>query len=132
MSEHSITGKKVAFLATDAVEDLADLVDVGARRRADRPEQVLEDEFMEDADAQRPPFGGMVGREGVHQGRVPQLGRDPAAVLDDDRLLRETLRFLLEGEGYTVVEAEDGERGLRALSEHDPCAAVVDLADTPA
>jgi two-component system phosphate regulon sensor histidine kinase PhoR len=53
--------------------------------------------------------------------------RRPVLIIDDDRALRETLRFLLEGEGYTVVEAEDGERGLRALREHDPCAVVVDL-----
>jgi two-component system phosphate regulon sensor histidine kinase PhoR len=51
----------------------------------------------------------------------------PILIIDDDRLLRETLRFLLEGEGYAVVEAENGEHGLRALHEHDPCAAVVDL-----
>ena len=51
----------------------------------------------------------------------------PILIVDDDRLLRETLRFLLEGEGYSVVEAENGEQGLRAMQEHDPCAAVVDL-----
>ena len=51
----------------------------------------------------------------------------PVLIIDDDRVLRETLRFLLEGEGYTVVEAEDGERGLRAVTEHAPSAAVVDL-----
>ena len=51
----------------------------------------------------------------------------PILIIDDDRLLRETLRFLLEGEGYAVVEAENGEHGLRVLHEHDACAAVVDL-----
>lgn len=51
----------------------------------------------------------------------------PILIVDDDRLLRETLRFLLEGEGYTVIEAENGEHGLRALSEHNPYAAIVDL-----
>jgi signal transduction histidine kinase len=57
----------------------------------------------------------------------PSSTSRPILIIDDDRILRETLRFLLEGEGYAVVEAEDGERGLRALSEHDPCAVVVDL-----
>jgi signal transduction histidine kinase len=57
---------------------------------------------------------------------VAQVAR-PILIIDDDRMLRETLRFLLEGEGYAVVEAEDGERGLRALGEHDPCAIIVDL-----
>jgi two-component system phosphate regulon sensor histidine kinase PhoR len=51
----------------------------------------------------------------------------PILIIDDDRTLRETLRFLLEGEGYAVVEAEDGERGLRAIAEHAPSAVVVDL-----
>jgi CheY-like chemotaxis protein/two-component sensor histidine kinase len=54
-------------------------------------------------------------------------GMRPVLIVDDDRTLRETLRFLLEGEGYTVVEAEDGERGLRAVAEHAPGAVVVDL-----
>jgi CheY-like chemotaxis protein len=53
--------------------------------------------------------------------------RQCVLIVDDDRDLRETLRFLLEAHGYGVVEAENGEQGLRALDEHRPCAVFADL-----
>lgn len=36
-------------------------------------------------------------------------------VVDDDRAIRETLRAVLEEEGYAVVEAADGRRALEIL-----------------
>jgi signal transduction histidine kinase len=64
--------------------------------------------------------------------RQPDLhleGEDDRLVLivDDDRDMRETLRFLLEAQGYRAVEAENGEQGLEALEVHRPCAVFLDL-----
>jgi CheY-like chemotaxis protein len=38
-------------------------------------------------------------------------------VVDDDRAIRETLRLLLEEEGYLVSEASDGQRALEILRD---------------
>ncbi len=48
-------------------------------------------------------------------------------VIEDDAAVRDTLRLLLEEEGYSVVEAADGLAGYRLLMETDqPLIAVVD------
>lgn len=49
-------------------------------------------------------------------------------VVDDDRAIRELLRFALEGEGYDVIALSDGSHvvdTLAALSE--PCVVLMDL-----
>lgn len=38
-------------------------------------------------------------------------------IIEDDRDIREGVRILLESEGYSVMEAEDGFAGLRLLSK---------------
>lgn len=38
-------------------------------------------------------------------------------VIEDDQAIRETLRILLEGEGYRVIEAADGVTGYALLRE---------------
>src|SRR6266576_3627079 len=48
-------------------------------------------------------------------------------VMDDDELLREALRVVLEGAGYEVLEASDGEVGLRLQREHAADLVVVDV-----
>ncbi|HST88389.1 MAG TPA: response regulator, partial [Ktedonobacterales bacterium] len=48
-------------------------------------------------------------------------------VVDDDRGLRETLRALLELEGYEVALAGDGLDALRALEGLSPDAILLDL-----
>src|SRR5579884_1041558 len=45
-------------------------------------------------------------------------------VVDDDRSIRETLRYVLEDEGYNVREAPDGMAALDLL-RHSPTPAVV-------
>jgi DNA-binding NtrC family response regulator len=40
-------------------------------------------------------------------------------VIDDEHDICETLKSLLERKGYTVVTAQDGLDGLRAIDEHD-------------
>lgn len=39
-------------------------------------------------------------------------------VVDDDLAIRETLRLVLEDEGYDVIEAQDGQMALRILRQH--------------
>jgi CheY-like chemotaxis protein len=48
-------------------------------------------------------------------------------VVDDDELVRETVRTILEDSGYEVVEAAEGEEAIRALEKRDVDAAVVDI-----
>lgn len=48
-------------------------------------------------------------------------------VVDDDSLTRKVWRALLEGEGYTVTEARDGELALKLAKERRPDLIVLDL-----
>ena len=48
-------------------------------------------------------------------------------VVDDESLLRETARLILEGEGYEVVTAKDGLDGLNALRKSLPDLIISDL-----
>lgn len=48
-------------------------------------------------------------------------------VVDDNALVRESLSHVLRERGYYVVEAEDGERAIEQLEEHDIDAAVIDI-----
>ncbi len=48
-------------------------------------------------------------------------------VVDDDRVLRGALRIVLEGAGYHVMEAPDGEAGLQLYREQGADLVVVDL-----
>jgi two-component system chemotaxis response regulator CheY len=48
-------------------------------------------------------------------------------VVDDDRVLRGALRIVLEGAGYHVMEAPDGEAGLRLYREQGADLVLVDL-----
>ena len=48
-------------------------------------------------------------------------------VVEDDRDIRELLRLTLEAEGYRVIEAENGLDGLKAASQHEPDAILIDM-----
>ena len=48
-------------------------------------------------------------------------------IIDDDDQLREMLRQMLELEGYTVIEAPDGEEGIRRQSEQSADLIIIDL-----
>ena len=49
-------------------------------------------------------------------------------VVDDDRSIRETLRVVLQDEGYSVLEAEDGKVALKILQESSqPIVVLLDL-----
>jgi GAF domain-containing protein/CheY-like chemotaxis protein/anti-sigma regulatory factor (Ser/Thr protein kinase) len=51
----------------------------------------------------------------------------PVLVVDDDLPLRQLLRRILEGEGFTVAEAEDGRVALERARETTPGLVVLDL-----
>jgi DNA-binding response OmpR family regulator len=48
-------------------------------------------------------------------------------VLEDDRILRGALRAALEAAGYEVIEAGDGEAGLRLYREQGAALVLVDV-----
>ena len=48
-------------------------------------------------------------------------------VMDDDELLRGALRVVLEAAGYVVMEAADGDAGLRLQREQGADLALVDI-----
>lgn len=48
-------------------------------------------------------------------------------VIEDDADMREIERAMLDGAGYRVVLASNGEEGLRLLSKQRPCVIVLDL-----
>ena len=47
--------------------------------------------------------------------------------IEDDVLLRETLTEILEVYGHTVVQAEDGEEGIKMFSESSPDLVLCDI-----
>ncbi len=47
-------------------------------------------------------------------------------IVDDDELIRETVRTFLEKEGYAVLEAEDGTAGLRSIQQEKPDLIILD------
>jgi len=48
-------------------------------------------------------------------------------VIDDDIDLVEVLRIVLEKEGYAVLDAQDGERGIKMVREHKPDLIILDV-----
>jgi len=48
-------------------------------------------------------------------------------VIEDDSEIRELLLLSFEREGWTILEAEDGERGLAMLASHKPDCIVLDI-----
>jgi CheY-like chemotaxis protein len=51
----------------------------------------------------------------------------PVLVVDDDSSVRLLLRRILEGEGYAVIEAENGRAALERMGERVPGAILLDL-----
>jgi len=51
----------------------------------------------------------------------------PVLVVDDDAGIRQLLRRILEEEGYTVVEAQNGRAALERMGERTPGAILLDL-----
>jgi len=56
---------------------------------------------------------------------APRTSLGRVLVVDDEALLRETLRLVLTNEGYDVIEAEDGEQAMATLASGDNPSKVV-------
>jgi CheY-like chemotaxis protein len=48
-------------------------------------------------------------------------------VVDDDDAIRDTVRAILEDEGYAVREAPDGAAALAAIDRESPCLVLLDM-----
>jgi CheY-like chemotaxis protein len=48
-------------------------------------------------------------------------------IVDDDELIRETLRDLVEMAGCSALVAANGKEALRVMAEHRPCLVILDL-----
>jgi len=48
-------------------------------------------------------------------------------VVEDDKFLRELISQKLSKEGYTVIEAVDGEKGIESIKENTPGLVLLDL-----
>jgi DNA-binding response OmpR family regulator len=53
--------------------------------------------------------------------------RPVVCVIDDDELVRQAVSTLLQGNGYRVIEAEDGEVGLAMIERHAPSLVITDI-----
>src|SRR5690348_10220063 len=61
-------------------------------------------------------------------GRLAKPSRQRILLIEDDRGIREVLKCILEDEGYSVVVADNGQRGLEILrSSPTPDIIVLDL-----
>ena len=54
-------------------------------------------------------------------------GHQSILVIDDDESIRLLLRALLEGEGYQVLEASDGDKGLKEYNKNPTDLVITDL-----
>jgi diguanylate cyclase (GGDEF)-like protein len=54
------------------------------------------------------------------------MSSDTVLIADDDPDLRDILRSILEPSGFTVIEAENGERALEAIRENPPSLVILD------
>ena len=59
---------------------------------------------------------------------VATLGQKTVLVIEDDPWTRTITTALLAGEGFAVVEAKNGEEGLKLARAHSPSAILLDLA----
>jgi CheY-like chemotaxis protein len=60
-------------------------------------------------------------------GGAKKAGRQTVLLVEDEDALRQVLRDLLEREGYSVIEAQDGVQALDEIDRHAPDALVLDL-----
>jgi DNA-binding response OmpR family regulator len=59
---------------------------------------------------------------------VATSGQKTVLVIEDDPWTRTITTALLAGEGFAVVEAKNGEEGLKMARQHSPDAVLLDLA----
>jgi CheY-like chemotaxis protein len=66
-----------------------------------------------------PPAGEHVDKGLVVEEQPAPVGSETILVAEDERSVRELVVKTLEGSGYTVVTAADGEEAVRKFREHD-------------
>ena len=74
--------------------------------------------------------GGSCRREGgavLLDHRLSLAADQPVLIVDDDPTVRTMLATMFKSDGWEVVEAEDGDEGLRVTLKIRPWAAVVDV-----
>jgi len=59
--------------------------------------------------------------------KIPTPVQRSILVIDDDESIRVLLRAILEREGYRIVEAPDGDKGIRIFSENPTDLVITDL-----
>ncbi|UCF88093.1 MAG: response regulator, partial [bacterium] len=62
-------------------------------------------------------------REAVEQSRHSDL----ILIVDDEPRVRESIRSILEDEGYAVIEASDGREGLTRVAADKPDSVLLDI-----
>ncbi len=55
------------------------------------------------------------------------MTKKKALVCDDDRPLQEILSHILARTGFSVLLADDGEKGLASIAEHSPALVILDM-----
>src|SRR3981081_1074197 len=73
-------------------------------------------------------FGGSRGLGRADKMTAATTGQKTVLVIEDDPWTRTITTALLAGEGFAVVEAKNGEEGLKLAFEHLPDAVLLDLA----
>jgi CheY-like chemotaxis protein len=48
-------------------------------------------------------------------------------IIDDNKSVRESMRFLLMRRGYSVLDAEDGPKGIALAAQHEVAGALIDV-----
>jgi len=64
--------------------------------------------------------------QGTVEGSV-ELQQKSIIIVEDDEILRQTLAYNLEGEGYTVATAADGPSGLELIRAQSPNLVILDI-----
>ncbi|CAM4395105.1 DeoR faimly transcriptional regulator [Bacillus manliponensis] len=55
------------------------------------------------------------------------MGRETILVVDDEKEIRDLITIYLKNEGYNVLQAENGEEGLRIVEKHEVHLVVLDI-----
>ncbi len=73
-----------------------------------------------------PPLNPMKAGHSVRN--VPdKRDRNLVIIVDDDPLIRKMVKTILEGQGFKVVQAEDGEQGLKMVEQYHPGLIILDV-----
>lgn len=56
-----------------------------------------------------------------------RANRDTILIVEDDAQIRQMMQIVLEKEGFSTASVEDGESGIKTLSEFDPSLIILDV-----